>query len=131
MLFLHRVLPRAPDAGYDTNRSGAPSGCFKGTRVEILHSIMAWLGRPVTDVSRPIYWVNGLAGIGKSSIARTVAEQVNGLALPMASFFFARHNDALSHANLFVTSLAPPLAELLPQFMESVPHLLKTDGDPP
>src|SRR5258706_14937349 len=105
MLFLHRVLPRAPDAGYDTNRSGAPSGCFKGTRVEILHSIMAWLGRPVTDVSRPIYWVNGLAGIGKSTIARTVAEQVNGFGLPMASLFFACPYDALSHSKLFFTSI--------------------------
>src|SRR5258708_27666278 len=128
MIFLHRVLLRAPDAGYDTNRPGAPSSCFKGTRVEILHSIMAWLGRPVTDVSRPIYWVNGLAGIGKSTIARTVAEQVNGLALPMASFFFVRHNDALSNAKLFVTSIACRLAEIFPKFMETVSNVLTADG---
>src|SRR5258706_9802533 len=131
MVFLQRALPRAPDAGYDTNHPGAPSGCFKGTRVEILHSIMAWLGRPVTDVSRPIYWVNGLAGIGKSTIARTVAEQVNGLGLPMASLFFARHNDALSNAKLFVTSIASRLAEIFPKFMESVINVLKTDGTLP
>src|SRR5260221_10227385 len=113
------------------NRPGAPSSCFKGTRVEILHSIMAWLGRPVTDVSRPIYWVNGLAGIGKSTIARTVAEQVNGLALPMASFFFVRHNDALSNAKLFVTSIAFRLAEIFPKFMETVSNALKVDGTLP
>src|SRR5258708_14533719 len=131
MIFLHRVLLRAPDAGYDTNRPGAPSSCFKGTRVEILHSIMAWVGRPVTAVYRAIYWVNGLAGIGKSTIARTVAEQVNGLALPMASFFFVRHNDALSNAKLFVTSIAFRLAEIFPKFMESVSHVLKADGTLP
>src|SRR5258707_12888547 len=131
MLFLHRVLPRAPDAGYDTNRPGAPSGCFKGTRVEILHSIMAWLGRPVMDVSKPIYWVNGLAGIGKSTIARTVAEQVDGLPLQMASFFFARNNDALSNAKLFVTSIAFRLAEIFPKFMETVSNVLKADGTLP
>src|SRR5258708_30964327 len=128
MLFLYRVLPRAPDAGYDTNRPGAPSSCFKGTRVEILDSIMAWL---VTDVSRPIYWMNGLAGIGKSTIAGTVAEQVNGLGLPMASFFFARHNDALSNAKLFVTSIAFRLAEIFPKFMETVSNALKADGTLP
>src|SRR5258708_2883816 len=130
MLFLRQVLPRAPDAGYDPNGRGAPSSCFKGTRVEILDSIMAWLGRPVTDVSRPIYWVNGLAGIGKSTIARTVAEQVNGL-VPMASFFFARHNDALSNAKLFVTSIAFRLAEIFPKFMETVGNALKADGTLP
>src|SRR5258708_440889 len=95
---------------------------------------MAWLERPITDVSRPIYpiyWVNGLAGIGKSTIARTVAEQVNGLALPMASFFFVRHNDALSNAKLFVPSIAFRLAEIFPKFMETVSNVLKADGTLP
>ncbi len=130
-MFLRQALPRAPDAGYDTNRSGAPSSCFEGTRVEILQSVMAWLERPVMDVSKPIYWVNGLAGIGKSTIARTVAEQVNSLALPMASFFFVRHNDALSNGKLFVTSIAFRLAEMFPGFMESVSNVLKADGTLP
>src|SRR6266446_9228593 len=92
---------------------------------------MAWLGCPVMDASRPIYWVNGLAGIGKPTIARTVAEQVNGLALPMTSFFFVRHNDALSNAKLFVTSIAFRLAEIFPKFMESVSNALKADGTLP
>src|SRR5258707_10224868 len=92
---------------------------------------MAWLERPAMDVSRPIYWVNGLAGIGKFTIARTVAEQVNGLALPMASFFFVQHNDALSNAKLFVTSIGFRLAEIFPKFMESVSNVLKADGTLP
>src|SRR5258708_38460856 len=98
MLFLHRVLPRAPDAGYDTNRPGAPSSCFKGTRVEILDSIMAWL---VTDVSRPIYWMNGLAGIGKSTIARTVGEQGNGVGLPQGRIFLGARKSRYPNATLF------------------------------
>src|SRR5258708_40160811 len=89
---------------------------------------MAWLGRPVMDASRPIYWVNGLAGIGKSTIARTVAEQVNGLALPKASFFFARHNDALSNPKVFVTSLGFTLAEIFPEFFVSGSNALKSGG---
>src|SRR6266436_1584376 len=60
-----------------------------------------------------------------------VAEQVNGLALPMASFFFVHHNDALSNAKLFVTSIAFRLAEIFPKFMESVSHVLKADGTLP
>src|SRR5258705_438056 len=92
---------------------------------------MAWLERPAMDVSRPIYWINGLAVIGKSTIARTVAEQVNDLGLPMASFFFARHNDALSNAKLFVTSIAFRLAEIFPKFMETVSNALKADGTLP
>src|SRR5258708_2229633 len=60
-----------------------------------------------------------------------VAEQVNGLALPMASFFFACHNDALSNAKLFVTSIAFRLAEIFPKFMETVGNALKADGTLP
>src|SRR5258707_14270846 len=90
---------------------------------------MEWLKRPITDVSYPVYWVNGLAGIGKSTIARTVAEQANDLALPIATFFFTRHNAALSNAKLFVTSIAFRLAEIFPDFMESICSALKADGD--
>src|SRR5258705_6832501 len=95
---------------------------------------MSGLQRPITDVSRPIYpinWFNGLPDIGKSTIARTVAEQVNGLALPMTSFFFVCHNDALSNAKLFVTSIAFRLAEIFPKFMETVSNALKADGTLP
>src|SRR5258708_6621554 len=49
----------------------------------------------------------------------------------MASFFFVRHNDALSNAKLFVTSIAFRLAEIFPKFMESVSNALKADGTLP
>src|SRR5258708_2653390 len=127
--FLRQALPRAAGAGYDTNRLGAPSSCLEGTRVEILRTIMEWPKRPITDVSSPVYWVNGLAGIGKSTIARTVAEQAQDSGLPLATFFFTRHTAALSNAKLFVTSIAFRLAEIFPDFMESICGALKAEGD--
>src|SRR5258708_5470897 len=127
--FLRQALPRAAGAGYDTNRLGAPSSCLEGTRVEILRTIMEWLKRPITDASAPVYWVNGLAGIGKSTIARTVAEQAKNSALPIATFFFTRNNAALSNGKLFFTSIAFRLAEIFPNFMESICSALKADGD--
>src|SRR5258708_34624858 len=85
--FLRLALPRAAGAGYDTNRLGAPSSCLEGTRVEILRTIMAWLKRPITDVSSPVYWGNGLAGIGTSAMPRTVAAQAHSSRIPIAPFF--------------------------------------------
>ncbi len=93
--------------------------------MEILRAIMEWLNRPITDESFPVYWVNGLAGIGKSTIARTVAKQAK---VPMASFFFVRQHDELSNANLFVASIAWAVAEKFPDFMKSVIHALQDDG---
>ena len=63
--------------------------------MEILRTIMEWLKRPITDVSSPVYWVNGLAGIGKSTIAQMVGEQAKDSALPIATFFFTCNNAAL------------------------------------
>src|SRR5260221_8969631 len=83
------------------------------------------LERPITDQSSPVCWVNGLAGIGKSTIARTVAEQAK---VPMASFFFVRQHDELSNANLFVASIAWEVAEKFPDFMKSVSGALQDDG---
>src|SRR5258707_2052999 len=129
MSFLRQALPRAAGAGYDTNRLGAPSSCLEGTRVEILRTIMEWLKRPIKDASSTICSVNGLAGIGKATIARTVAEQPKDSALPIATFFFTRNNAALSNGKLFVTSIAFRLAEIFPDFMESICSALKADGD--
>ena len=91
--------------------------------MEILGGIMEWLNRPITDVSKPVYWVNGLAGIGKSTIARTVAEQVKASALPMISFFFVRQHDTLSTGKLFVPSIAWGLAEMYPDFKIGRAHV--------
>src|SRR5258705_12616241 len=49
----------------------------------------------------------------------------------MTSFFFVCHNDALSNAKLFVTSIAFRLAEIFPKFMETVSNALKADGTLP
>ena len=96
--------------------------------MEIIRAIMDWLERPITDQSSPVYWVNGLAGIGKSTIARTVAEQAK---VPMASFFFVRQHEELSNANLFVASIAWDVAEKFPDFMKSVSGALQDDGSLP
>jgi len=58
-------------AGYDSGRSNSSERCFEGTRTAILKNVTDGLDRSPVE---PIYWVNGLAGIGKSTVARKVAE---------------------------------------------------------
>src|SRR5260370_10814604 len=59
----------------------------------------------------------------------SVSKHVNDWALLIATFFSPRHNAALSNAKLFVTSIAFRLAEIFPDFMESICSALKADGD--
>src|SRR5258708_33497462 len=63
----------------------------------------------------PIYWVNGLAGIGKSTIARTVAEDAKRRELLGASFFFSRQETKISDPHIFICTIAYQLARRNPE----------------
>ena len=51
---------------------GGCKGCLKGTCRAVLDEIELW----TTDFDKPpVYWLNGLAGTGKSTIAQTTTER--------------------------------------------------------
>jgi hypothetical protein len=80
-----QLLNPVPDAAYDSIQG--VSGCMEGTRQEIIHKIFQWIDG---GSDKPVCWLNGAAGAGKSAISRTVArlcEESNRLC---ASFFFFR-----------------------------------------
>ncbi|KAH6680961.1 hypothetical protein B0J14DRAFT_532552, partial [Halenospora varia] len=58
---------------------------------------------------RLIFWLNGLVGTGKSTVARTVAYTYHEQKRLGASFFFSRCGGDVSHAGKFVTSIAVQL----------------------
>ena len=59
---------RAAGAGY---KHGNRRGCLRDTRETVLNEIELW----IKDFSKsPIFWLNGLAGTGKSTIAQTISE---------------------------------------------------------
>src|SRR5258708_6646530 len=76
---------------------------------------------------KPIYWVNGLAGIGKSTIARTVAEDLKNRNLLGASFFFSRQEKELSDADLFIPTIAYQLAQSHPEMRPAVTKVFRRD----
>jgi NACHT domain len=57
-----------------------------------------------------VYWLSGLAGIGKSTIAKTVAERAEEKGLLGASFFFSRSDKPLWDPGLVLPTLAFQLA---------------------
>jgi hypothetical protein len=63
-----------------------------------------------SEDERCIFWLNGLAGTGKSTIARTVARRYFERKRLGASFFFSRGGGDVGHAGKFFTSIAVQLA---------------------
>ena len=85
---------------------------------------MRWVKDPQ---ERHIFWLNGLAGTGKSTVAQTLSEVVANIGILGASFFCSR--DYLNRKelkNIFPT-LAYQLACRYPAFRKQVLHVIKQD----
>ena len=105
---------------------GDHQGCLKGTRVAVLDKIELWSKDPNMP---PIYWLNGLAGTGKSTIAQTIAERIFADGRLGASFFCSR--DFKDRRNLYYIfpTLAFQLAHKYSKFRSILIPLLQSNPD--
>jgi hypothetical protein len=85
-LLLDRLKP-ALSALYD-DAEAAPS-CLEDTRVDVLAHITEWMADPS---GKPVYWLTGVAGTGKTTIAQSVAIMTDAKERRclFGSFFFSR-----------------------------------------
>ena len=107
-------------------RHGNRSGCLKGTREAILDNIESWSKDP--DAS-PVYWLNGLAGTGKSTIAQTSAERIFADGRLGASFFCSRDFEDRRNLRYIFPTLAFQLAHKYPKFRSILVPLLRSNPD--
>lgn len=79
-------LQTAKGAAFDSY-DNQHAECLPGTRAELLEEIEDWTRSPG---GKRIFWLNSMAGTGKSTISRTVAGRLKQQNLLGASFFFKR-----------------------------------------
>jgi hypothetical protein len=92
----------------------------------ILDDIESW----TKDFDKsPVFWLNGLAGTGKSTIAQTVAERVFAEGLLGASFFCSRDFEDRSDLHFIFPTLAFQLAHNYPTFRSVLVPLLQSNPD--
>ena len=77
----------------------------------------------------PIFWLNGLAGTGKSTIAQTIAERLFADGRLGVSFFCSRAFEDRSNLQLIFPTLAFQLAQQYPEFRSSLIPLLQSNPD--
>ncbi|KAF2156272.1 WD40 repeat-like protein [Myriangium duriaei CBS 260.36] len=104
--------------------------CLEGTRVQVLKTITTWVE---TSDQTCIFWLNGAAGTGKSTISRTICKDFHDRGWLGASFFFSRNHDDASIARRFFTTLAKQLATrrsglLKSNIVESIHALENNEG---
>ena len=114
---------RAHGAGYQHGNRGS---CLKGTRESVLHEIERW---SESSGGSSVFWLNGLAGTGKSAIAQTISGQIFANGRLGASFFCSRGVDERSNLQLIFPTLAFQLAKRYPAFRSSLLPLLRSNPD--
>ena len=98
--------------------------CLKGTRRTVLDKIELW----TNDTYQPqVYWLNGLAGTGKSTIALTVAERIFAEGKLGASFFCSRDFEDRRNLQFIFPTIAAQLAWRYPEFWTFLVSLLQSD----
>ena len=114
---------RAQGAGY---QHGDRKGCLRGTRENVLNEIESW----TKDFDKsPVFWLNGLAGTGKSTIAQTVSEWAFADGLLGASFFCSRDFKDRSDLRFIFPTLAFQLAHKYLEFRSVLVPLLRSNPD--
>ncbi|KAG8781697.1 hypothetical protein FRC12_021608, partial [Ceratobasidium sp. 428] len=104
------VVPHTPEAHYKYAGPGAVprNGCIQHTRVAILQDLRDWVyyGR-----SQNVLWINGTAGVGKTTIAYSLCEILETSGRLSASFFCSRRLPSCRDVSRMVPSISYQLAQ--------------------
>ncbi|KAG8713891.1 hypothetical protein FRC08_012674 [Ceratobasidium sp. 394] len=117
-----RELKPADLASYDPSRK-----CIAGTRVDIIDEIVGWALR--SDTGPSLAWVQGLAGLGKSSIAASVCQRLDDQRALACSFFCKRDDPELRDPRRALTTIIYGLARRWEAYGEAVVAAIREDPD--
>jgi hypothetical protein len=94
-------LNEARNAAYNSFESR----CLEGTRATLRTELVNWAENDDLH-PKSIFWLYGMAGMGKSVVARTVAEHFDDRGHLVASFFFSRNEANRSSTKALVSTIA-------------------------
>jgi NACHT domain len=98
--------------------------CLPDTRTELLQQLLQWA--ELKDATQ-IFWLKGMAGTGKSTIARTLAVTFDQMKSLGGSFFFSRGVRDLGDTAKFFTTLTLQLVHFLPHLKNFVCSAISED----
>ncbi|QRV98787.1 hypothetical protein RhiJN_26806 [Ceratobasidium sp. AG-Ba] len=108
-------------AGYDHHGTG----CLAGTRARIIGGILQW----ASNGSAPLFWLYGLAGSGKTSIAASVSQELRGAGYLLGTFFCKRDDPQLREPENLVSTIAVRLARAHKPYGVKLVKILRDNPD--
>jgi hypothetical protein len=110
-------LPVAAGASFNSHDEEHNARCLPNTRIALLHEITHWAD---DKGGKPIFWLSGMAGTGKSTIARTIAQSFASNGQLGASFFFKKGEGERGNASQFFTTIASDLVKHKPGMLAGI-----------
>ena len=97
---------------------------MQGTRVKVLEKLDTWASN---SNSTKVYWMVGMAGIGKSTIAHTFCENLEVKNILGGSFFASRTSVNTRNPRLIIPVIAYALARASPRIKVEVVKAIEDD----
>jgi hypothetical protein len=108
------------------NTPNAPTACLERTREKLLRDIFTWFDNP-NPSDEHVFWLNGLAGTGKSAVARTVADHAQEQGRLAATFFFSRNSVTTRAPSAIIPTIVSQLARYWPSIKPSICAAVSSD----
>ncbi|KDQ11747.1 hypothetical protein BOTBODRAFT_162584 [Botryobasidium botryosum FD-172 SS1] len=116
---LKKLKPVAyPRAAYNPERV-----CLSGTRTRLLDDIQRWAMDEASPSS--LLWITGHPGAGKSSIASSIADELDAAGALGASFFCKRDDKDLHDPQRIIPTLVHQLTEVHKAYGKAVAEVLR------
>ncbi|KAK2589911.1 hypothetical protein QQS21_012410 [Conoideocrella luteorostrata] len=123
------VLARLEDgvavgASFDSRAEEHNPLCLPDTRRELLKDISEWANDSRKEA---IFWLNGMAGTGKSTVSRTLAQFFASKRYLGASFFFKRGEADRGDMAKFMSTIAADLVHRVPALAPRIKGVIDSD----
>jgi hypothetical protein len=106
-------MPYAEGARFDSSK-----GCLPGTREGIINRIVEWINSSDGESAQRIFFLSGVAGSGKSTIAHAVAKLFYEQKRLGSSYCFARDDQGKRHPRNLFSTIALDIADLDSQWKQ-------------
>ncbi|CAE7146136.1 unnamed protein product [Rhizoctonia solani] len=122
------ALKPVKEATYDSDMSATVNRrkCTEGTRKQVLSGLDNWL---CDEETPPVYWMNGMAGTGKTTIAYTFSERLEHREWLAASFFCTRTSADCRAVTRIIPTIAYQLARYSVPFQSALYDILGKEPD--
>jgi len=104
--------------------------CMEGTRKSLLGQIITWVTNELEQTDgRKTYWIYGIPGIGKTSLAHSICSRLYDREQLAGAFFCQRDDQELRKPGNILLTLIHTFAILFPPFRRIVAEYLRNNPD--